>query len=68
MSEKIYNYEVSFIGDDTSVRYVVSDDNALRYHDDIVREAMTALCKLWGTDSIPPYYYVVNVEVSEETL
>ena len=68
MSEKIYNYEVSFIGDDTSVRYVVADESPLRYHDDIVREATAALCELWGTNSIPSCYYVVNVEVSEETL
>jgi len=67
-TEKVFDYQVSFIGDDTTVTFMVTETLDSVADDVVIAKAEKALCALWGVPSIPYAYYVPKVEMYGHSL
>lgn len=63
--EIVYDYEVSFVGDDISVSVTITDESGDIDHDIMTVRAEKMLCQMWGVKEIPQQYLLVNVDVYE---
>ena len=68
VTEQVFDYEVSFLGDDTKVVFTVTDTKDNLIDDEVVEKAEKELCALWGVDSMPLSYYVTEVEMYGRSL
>ena len=64
----VYDYHVSFIGDDLSMRVTVTETKDDIDHDVIIAEAEKLLCEMWGVSNIPDVFIVEDVEVEDVEL
>jgi hypothetical protein len=61
----IWDYVVSFVGQDTSVSITLTEESPDIETDIITQKAEKTLCELWGVKNIPTSFYVVNVDVEK---
>lgn len=61
--EIVYDYKVSFVGDDISVSVTITDESGDIDHDIMTVQAEKMLCEMWGVKEIPQQYSLVNVDV-----
>ena len=64
----VYDYKVSFVGDDMSVNITITEDTDDFDHEDMVVRAEKMLCEMWGVAKVPDAYAIVNIDVYEVTL
>lgn len=62
-TEMLFDYEVSFFGDDSKVVFTVTEtrDDVPDY--EVVEKAEKALCEIWGVERVPQAYYVTEIEI-----
>jgi hypothetical protein len=63
--ETVFDYEVSFVGDDMSAHITITEETEDIDHDIVIARAEKILCEMWGVKEIPQQYAIVNVEVQE---
>jgi hypothetical protein len=61
----VYDYKVSFVGDDTTVTVTVTDEHSEMPIDEAETKATALLMSMWGVDDIPQAYYLVTVSEPE---
>jgi hypothetical protein len=63
--ETVFDYEVSFVGNDISIHVTITEETNDVDHDIIVARAEKMVCEIWGVKEIPQQYPIVNVDVYE---
>lgn len=67
-TEQVFDYRVSFIGDDTTVTFTITETSDSIADDVVIAMAEKELCALWGVTAVPHAYYVPEVEMYGHSL